>query len=233
MISMRASLATTLLLLLMPGVTPVASAAADTIDGSSWRRLPVLEAGRPQPFDTLARERLRAVANYLRMTDPETGEHLDACTLCLGMLLDWSGWDAMGQSAGRHGEGSPQIPYPDKWDRLPLLRVDFAPLRGALGLQPAQEHISLLELSQSKIRLPGDGEDMPLLIWTAALAAREPQELTPLERNALDLAQRFRAIQDWRAGRQLMIVPRRTSAERRGKRPAMVFAVGDCAGEMG
>ena len=140
------------------------------------------------------------MSNRIQEVDPETGERLDACALYLGMLFDWHGWDRLGQSAGSNGHGSLQIPYPDKWDRMPLLRVDFPPLRSALGLKPEQKHVSPLELSQSKIRLPDDGEDTPLLIWTATLASREQQGLTPLEQKSLELAWKFRAYQDWRAG---------------------------------
>ena len=207
MISTRARLAITLLLLLAAGVTFVPVAAAQTLDWNSWRRLPVLDGGRQKPFETLAREKLRAASGHVQTVDPETGECLDACTLYLGMLFDWYGWDRVGQPAGSNGQGSLHIPYPDKWDRMPLLRVDFPPLRSALGLKPEQKHISPLELSQSKIRLPDNGEDTPLLIWTATLASREQQELMPLEQKALDLAGKFRAYQDWRAGRQLMVVP--------------------------
>ena len=103
MLSTRARLALTLLLLLAAGVTFVPVAAAQTLDWNSWRRLPVRDGGRQKPFETLVREKLRTASGRVQMVEPETGKCLDACTLYLGMLFDWYGWDRAGNRLGVTG----------------------------------------------------------------------------------------------------------------------------------
>ena len=76
----------------------------------SWRHLPVLEGGRPKPFDTLAWETTRALSNRARMPDPGSAQKLQPHTFYLAMLFEWPGW------------GQPAVPRCNAWERDDLSR---------------------------------------------------------------------------------------------------------------
>ncbi len=183
-------------------------AASESPDWSTWQHLRVSDGERIQPLDSLARTMLQRASLWTSISDPGSGEPLSATALYVQMLLEWHGWDDVSPGVQHAAAGSLHLPYPDRWDRLPLWRVDAPPLRRALGLQPDQRHISPLEVSRSKVQLRDRGGDTPLLIWAAQLAARNQESLAPLERQALHLAGEFRDYLDWRGGRQLKCVPR-------------------------
>ena len=192
---------------------PIQAGEASHFDWKPWRYLPVQDSGRQKPLDTLAWETLRTLANRTRIADPESGQQLHASVWYLCMLLDWRGWDETMQQPPRQGQGSFQIPQPDKWDRVPLLRVNSPALGKALGLIEQQKYVSPLELSQSKISVAESGEDKPFLPWAAALAAQQQEELSELEKRAVEVAGKFWAYQDHRTGLQLVVVSPPGSAD--------------------
>ena len=181
--------------------------AAQAVDWSAWRMLPVRDSGRQEPLDTLARRKMFWLSERTHTADPETGERLDACAWYMSMVLDWYGWDSVSPSIREATGVVRQIAEPDKWDRMPLLRVSFPPLRSALGMKTDQPFIAPLEISQSTVQLPDNGGDTPFLIWAATLESRKQGALTPLEEAALELTGRYRAYRDLRSGRQLQLIP--------------------------
>ena len=182
-----------------------------SLNGASWRTLPVLDGGRIKPFDTLALETCRTISNRTELNDPDTDQQLNAHTLYLAMLLEWQGWDRQPQmSTGHPGHSVTsyfRLHQPDKWDRSPLLRVDFIALRHQLGLEPHEKHISPVRLSTAKIRLSGIGEERPFLRWAESLAARQAEGLTVFETRSLELADKYWSYQDHRVGNRLRLVP--------------------------
>ena len=80
---------------LLLGATPgSARAAADaTFDWQPWQSLATQDGGRVKPLDSLAWETLRLVANRGSLTDPDTGQKLDAVQAYLVLLFDWQGGD--------------------------------------------------------------------------------------------------------------------------------------------
>ena len=203
-----ASLATMLLCLL------ALRAQAGTEQGfqwDPWRHLPVLEGGRPKPFDTLAWETTRTLSNRAQMPDPESAQVLQPHTFYLAMLFEWPGWGQplnplAGASMAWRAEYYQMYP-PDKWDRAPLLRVDFLALRDALGLAADQQYISPLDLSQAVVKSVELDDSQPFLRWAHELLGKQQDGLTTLEQKSLQLADKYWSYQDHRMGRRLLIVP--------------------------
>lgn len=199
--------------LLALGISAFAeSQPAGTFNWQQFRRLPVLDAGRHKPLDTLARETLRAMwSDRASFTDPETGQKLDPTAMYLVMLFDWRGWDqppdphaaAMMGPSGEYLVGH----KPDKWDRAALLRVDTASLRQALGMARNQEYISPVELSRAEIRDPHTGEQAPFLTWAAKLFRSRPNQATTFEKKGLELADKLFSYQAHRMGKRLQVIP--------------------------
>ncbi len=204
-----AILALTFLLSSSP-LAPAATAPGGRCDWDQWRGLPVQDGGRYKPLDSLAWETLRMIANRGSLQDPQSGEKLEPVALYLTMLFQWQGWDA---AADPHAGPSPAVsPYfahhaPDKWDRAPLLRVDYLALRQALGLAPDQKHVSPLEISKATITDPQTGVASSFLHWTEQLRRNRQQGLTTFEKKALQLADKLWLYEDHRMGRRLRLLP--------------------------
>jgi cytochrome c-type biogenesis protein CcsB len=183
------------------------------LDWSAWRDLPVQNGGRRKPLDTLARETLRLVGNRASFADPETGEKLDPTALYLTMFFDWSGWDHVQKDhLLLYTDWSPQyfaLHKGDKWDRAPLVRIDYPELREKLGIPEGQKHVSPEELSKAAIAEEGLARTVPLTAWAERVIAKDQQgeDLTELEEKGLELANRLWAYQNHRMGRGLEIMP--------------------------
>jgi ABC-type transport system involved in cytochrome c biogenesis permease subunit len=194
------------------GTSTVACAGEDNgFQWDQWRYLPVQEGGRHKPLDTLAWETMRGLCNRSRVTDPETGQKLNPHTFYLALLFDWQGWDKprsehVAESVHSRSAYS-RLHKPDKWDRAPLLRVDFLALRTALGLGEDQKYVSPLDLTQSKIKIPKTYEEKPFLSWAEGLTKKQQEGHTVFEKKALELAGKFWSYQDHRMGRRLKILP--------------------------
>jgi cytochrome c-type biogenesis protein CcsB len=199
-------------------ITAAASAhAADGTHGSfdwdRWRDLPVQNGGRHKPLDTLAWEMLRLIGNRTSVTDPETNTRLDGVALYLSMLFEWQGWDH--EDRDRLLMQTDWRPHyfhlhqPDKWDLVPLLRVDYLELRAKLGLERDEAYISPAALSKVLIADAGAGRGVPFPAWGDRLARKEEkgEPLSTLEKKALELANRLWTYQNHRMGQALEILP--------------------------
>ena len=91
----------------------------------------------------------------------------------------------------------------DKWDRLPLIRVDDPELRTALGIKPGEKSISPFDLNQAKVEVPGTHEERPFVVWAEGLRRREETELNGYEKTALELADRYCVLPASSNGRPL------------------------------
>ncbi len=193
------------------------SADEQSFNWDQWRHLAVQEGGRHKPFDTLAWEALRTISNRVSYPDPDTGHVLDPHTFYLAILFDWQGWDRTLPPAKTFDNVPSRASYfrlhePDKWDRAPLLRVDFLALRAALKLDADQKYVAPFDLSQAKILLPEDNQEKPFVAWAETLVRKQQQEgLTTFEQKALELADKFWSYEDHRMGNRLEIIPVRGS----------------------
>ena len=202
----------TLATLLFISSLPVAWAGQEqTFQWDPWRHLPVLEGGRHKPFDTLAWETTRLLSNRAKVAEPDTGQQLDPHTFYLAILFEWQGWQQPPNPLWDSGVGWRseyfQLYEPDKWDRAPLLRVDFLALRSALGLAEDQKYVSPLDLSRAQIELPGADQPQLFLRWAQALIQEQQEGFTTFEQKALELADKYWSYQDHRMGRKLQILP--------------------------
>ena len=95
----------------------------------------------------------------------------------------------------------------DRWDRLPLIRVDEPLLRLTLKLPGNVRTISPYDLSQAKVELPDTHEQRPFVNWAEQLLQSDPGDRTTYEKQALELAQRYWAYQRHRMGDRLLVLP--------------------------
>lgn len=197
--------------LLLSTATTAWSVEDEQFDWNQWRHLPVQEGGRQKPLDTLAWETFRTLSNRTSLKDPDTGQRLDATTLYLVLLFDWQGWDQPtdpAMLAGGYGRSSyTKFHQPDRWDRAPLLRVDFLDLRTALSMAEDEKYIAPMDLSSAKIKTPGLYEENAFLRWAEGLIAKQQEGLTTFEEKSLELADKFWSYQDHRMGNRLELIP--------------------------
>ncbi|MGM0485774.1 MAG: cytochrome c biogenesis protein [Planctomycetota bacterium] len=207
------------LTVLLVGAMPLCCNAKErgTFDWDQWRHLPVQEGGRHKPLDTLSWETFRMLSNQTSFKDSESRQTLDANTLYLVLLFDWQGWEQPENPHFSAGVQSRRVYFqvhkPDKWDRAPLIRVNFLELREALDMPRDGKTISPLDLSQARIREPRSGEERPFLRWAQELIGKEQEGLTRFEKKALELADKFWSYQDHRMGRRLRIFPTQHTRE--------------------
>ncbi|MCH5372450.1 MAG: cytochrome c biogenesis protein CcsA [Planctomycetes bacterium] len=180
-------------------------------DWDQWRSLPVQDWGRAKPFDTLAWETIRTISNRASLKESQSGQRLDANTLYLVLLFDWQGWDqppgSFASAPSPAGTNYFRAHRPDRWDRMPLLRIDFLTLRDALSVPEDRNCVSPWELSLAKVRVPGIKEEQPFLMWAESLVRLQDEGLTTFEQKALELADKFGAYQTHRSGQGLLILP--------------------------
>jgi cytochrome c-type biogenesis protein CcsB len=200
--------------LLVSSTASVRAASPNPVpfDWSRWQDLPVQNAGRRKPLDTLAAETLRLTSNCSSFTDPETGESLDPTTLYLSMLFDWSGWSHKDRDRlllGGWHEQYFQLHKPDKWDHALLLRVDHLELRASLGLEDDQKYVSPFTLSKTLAEDPRTGRKVLFSTWGNRLVKmeKEGKALSKLEKKGLELANHLWTYQNHRMGRGLEVLP--------------------------
>ena len=90
---------------------------------------------------------------------------------------------------------------------MPLLVVDFLELRKLLGMAADQKYIAPRDLQKAKIKSPKSQKPTTFMLWVQRLVFKEDNELSPLEKQGVELFKRLRAYQDHRAGRRLEFLP--------------------------
>ena len=198
-------------------------------------RLAIAAGTKRRPLQTvgyLARESLRTISNQGSIKDPETGETLDPVAFWMTTCFDWQGWQRPDRQRLLNTlNWEPEyfhLHSADKWDRLPLFRVDHLELRDALGLEDGQTYISAAQLAQTRIEDPRTVRTTPFPVWAARLAELDSAK-TPLyevERKALQLAEHCWAYQDLRMGRTLEVLPM-PGREKKAWMPLTTLLVGD------
>ncbi len=194
-----------------------ASEGSAQFDWTAWRSLPVQDSGRQKPLDSLAWETWRLLGNRVSFSDPQTGAKLDATAFYVASMLESSTWDkslvatpAGGMahgSAPAHLPANAGTPAPDKWDAAPLLLVDSLDMRKLLAMPAGEKYISADELRRTSIRPPGSRSPATFMLWTQQLVFKPDGELSPLEKQGVEMFNRLRSYEDHRAGRRLEILP--------------------------
>jgi len=200
------------LLLLLGGALAPAGEPTN-LDCNAWRSLPVLSGGRHKPFDTLARESLRIIGNRASITDPETGAKLDPVKFWLTACFDWQGWQQTDSARLlKTTNWEPEyfhLHAADKWDQMPLFRVDNLELRDALGIEAGVTHVSAEFLYQTKVQDLRTARATPFAMWAARLVELDNMKtpLNEVEKKALEVADHYWLYQQLRMGRAIEVLP--------------------------
>jgi cytochrome c-type biogenesis protein CcsB len=207
---MRAAIYVVIILVSVP-VAWGGEESGATWNWSQWRYLPVQDGGRQKPLDSLARETLQLIAQRQSLRDPATQENLDAVAVYLSMLFDWTGWNAEAGPSRTAQETTPAQYFaahePDKWDRLPIFRVDSLSVRHALGLPDEIRRVSAIDLCEATIRDPMTGDRISFLTWVDRIA-REDRELPgAVDQDIGRLAARLNLYLAHRMGIGLRVLP--------------------------
>jgi cytochrome c-type biogenesis protein CcsB len=185
-----------------------ATAAETTaFDWDAWRNLPVLDNGRHKPFDTLAKETVRTICNSGTVADPESGEKLNYMAFYLTTLFQWEGEDKAPTHHMSGGQGYFTLHKADKWDNAPLLKVNNASLREALGLPAGEKYISPANLSKAKYTDPHTGKTISFIMQVQTLQSHQIQRMPSMDRKTLELADALWVYEQSRMGLMLYIVP--------------------------
>ncbi len=153
--------------------------AADIVpDDAQLAQLAVQDRGRKKPFTTLAQESLLTLTGKSDYQPTEVSPKQNAATVLIDLWMQ-----------------------PDKWERKPLIQVSYQPLAvGVMGLPAKQKLFSYREIADS----------VPLRTLLTDLQRqrmRTPNaELTPLQKQAQQLAERVRLYESWARG-QVALVP--------------------------
>ena len=98
---MRKAIAASVALACLCGSAYGQSSQDQQFDWTVWRSLPVQDAGRQKPLDSLAWETWRLLGNRVSFTDPETKQTLDATAFYVASMLE-----------SPNGTKSPSLPSP-------------------------------------------------------------------------------------------------------------------------
>lgn len=147
-------------------------------DDSRLAQLAVQDRGRKKPMTTLVQESLLTLTGRSDYRPTETALPQDAATVMLDLWLQ-----------------------PDKWANRPLLLVSYQPLAvDIMGFAPKQKLFSYREVTEN-------APFRALLTEIQRQRVREPnRELTPLQKQAQQLAERVQLYENWMRG-QIAIVP--------------------------
>jgi cytochrome c-type biogenesis protein CcsB len=128
-------------------------------------------------------------------------------------MLESPTWDKKASSAPPPVNHAPQTspkagtPTADKWDAAPLLLVDSVDLRKLLAMPSGEKYISPQSLRSAKVQPPGGHSPATFMLWTQQLVFKADNELSPLEKQGVELFNKLRAYEDHRAGRRMEILP--------------------------
>lgn len=168
-----------------------------------------------KPFDTYARESVRIMTGRegfrLKWEEhPELSRKWDPVELTLTLLFSWPGWEP--ENLARMQWRNLQAEYwrrhdPDVWDKAPLLLIQNDVLKARLGIDPARDHVSALDLRDAKYR---DGQrEIAFFQWGLELREKVAAErnLSNLERKGWDLWNRYMTFITLRMGTELELLP--------------------------
>jgi ABC-type transport system involved in cytochrome c biogenesis permease subunit len=111
-----------------------AAHAADPVDVSPLRPLPVLDHGRVKPIDTVARESVRTITGYEHFGPVKTSDsgeqEITGAMDPLALMLDWAA-------------------HPVAWQTQPVLYVPLLDLRAKLHMNASQKWISARQVMEN------------------------------------------------------------------------------------
>ncbi len=195
--------------------TALAAAPTDrtAIDWQCWQSLPVQNGGRTKPLDTLAWETLYLTSSRASVIDSESGQQLNSTATYLTLLFEWTGWDHERKEALLLSQDWPaQYSYfhaADRWDKTPLLRLDYPALKQMVGTPEHVKYIAPAILATASIVDPRTQQSVPFPTWGRMLMGSKDagRSLTLLEEKGLELAHRLELYRTERMGMDFEIIP--------------------------
>ncbi|MCA9245458.1 MAG: cytochrome c biogenesis protein CcsA [Planctomycetales bacterium] len=190
-----------------------AKAADRRVDVQAWRPICVLSDGRFKPLDTFAQETLWRTSNSHGLRDPQSSVRLDATAAYLTMLFEWQGWDHSQRDRMLElKDWCPiyfQFHQADKWDKMPLLPIEDAQLRERLTLPAKELLVSAERLNKIQVYDTRTDKALSFDAWAKRLidAESKGEELTRVEVEAIELADRYWTYQRARMGRLAKWLP--------------------------
>jgi len=165
-------------------VCAVATAAsADDLDFTALRYLAVQKDGRKKPLDTVALETVEKLTGRKTFRDPDSGRDMEPMDVLMSMWLQTR-----------------------DWSKVPVILVNYKPLRDELGLPADQKYFTYTQLATDRLK------DMLTRIDQKE-SGKQKVDLTHEEREAQILGDRLRILDDAVGAQSLAVVPHPSSAK--------------------
>src|SRR5882724_10918771 len=153
------------------------AAFADDLDFTALRFLAVQKDGRKKPLDTVALETVEKLTGKKSFTDPESGRSMAPMDVLLSMWLETR-----------------------DWSKVPVILVNYAPLRDQLGLPADQKYFTYSQLATPKF------QELISRIEQKE-SGKQKADLTHDEREASVVEQRLRTLSEAVGPESLAVVP--------------------------
>jgi cytochrome c-type biogenesis protein CcsB len=153
------------------------AAFADDLDFTALRYLTVQKDGRKKPLDTVALETVKKLTGKNAFVDPESGRTMEPMDVLLSMWFETR-----------------------EWNKVPVILVNYRPLRETLGLAADQKHFSYDQLATDKFSaMMGRIEQQE--------SGKQKVDLTHEEREAQVVSERLRVLNEAVGPESLAVVP--------------------------
>ena len=164
-------------------LTLATTAFADDLDFTALRFLAVQKDGRKKPLDTVALETVEKLTGKKTFLDPESGRQMEPMDVLMSM------WFATRE-----------------WSKVPVILVNYKPLRDKLGLPADQKYFTYNQLATDQFReMMGRIEQKE--------SGKQKVDLTHEEREAQVVAERLRLLDEAVGPQSLAVVPHPSSAK--------------------
>lgn len=154
-----------------------AVAFADDLDFTALRFLAVQKDGRKRPLDTVALETVKKLTGKNVFVDPESGRQMEPMDVLMSMWLETRDWGT-----------------------VPVILVNYRPLKESLGLSPDQKYFTYNQLATPKF------QDLMERIAQKE-SGKQKVDLTHEEREAQVVEERLRLLNGAVGPQSLAVVP--------------------------
>jgi cytochrome c-type biogenesis protein CcsB len=161
----------------------VTAAFADDLDFTALRFLAVQKDGRKKPLDTVALETVAKLTGKRTFPDPESGRRMEPMDVLMSMWFQTR-----------------------DWSKVPVILVNFKPLREKLGLAVDQKYFTYDQLATDQFR------EMLKRIDQKE-SGKQKVDLTHEEREAQIVGERLQVLDSAVGAQSLAVVPHPSSAK--------------------
>jgi cytochrome c-type biogenesis protein CcsB len=170
------------LMMILVVLTLASTAFADDLDFTALRYLAVQKDGRKKPLDTVALETMEKLTGKKTFLDPESGRQMQPMDLLMSMWFETR-----------------------EWSKVPVILVNYKPLRDKLGLPADQKYFTYTQLATDQFR-----EMMQRIEQKES--GKQKVDLTHEEREAQIVGDRLQLLDAAVGPQSLAVVPHPSSA---------------------